>query len=57
MWKFADEINENLGNGPKMYPGVIGGHCVIPNLNLDDYEDVQIIKKTNEMYENFTNGK
>lgn len=57
MWKFADEIHENLGNRPKMYPGVIGGHCVIPNLNLVHYEDVQIIKKINEMYEKFTNSK
>ena len=34
MWKFADEIHENLGNRPKMFPGIIGGHCVIPNLDL-----------------------
>ena len=47
MWKFADEIHENLGNRPKMYPGVIGGHCVIPNLNLIDYEDLDMIKKIN----------
>ena len=50
MWKFADEIHENLGNRPKMYPGIIGGHCVIPNLNLIEYENVEIIKKINEMY-------
>ena len=53
MWKFADEIHENLGNRPKMYPGIIGGHCVIPNLNLIDYENLDVIKKINEMYENF----
>ena len=53
MWKFADEIHENLGNRPKMYPGIIGGHCVIPNLNLIDYEDLDMIKKINEMYEKF----
>ncbi|MCV0431802.1 GDP-mannose dehydrogenase [Nitrosopumilus sp.] len=53
MWKFADEIHENLGNRPKMYPGVIGGHCVIPNLNLIEYENLDIIKKINEMYEKF----
>jgi len=53
MWKFADEIHENLGNRPKMYPGVIGGHCVIPNLNLIDYEDLDMIKKINEIYEKF----
>lgn len=53
MWKFADEIHENLGNRPKMYPGIIGGHCVIPNLNLIEYENLEIIKKINETYEKF----
>ncbi|MBT3956475.1 MAG: GDP-mannose dehydrogenase, partial [Nitrosopumilus sp.] len=51
MWKFADEIHENLGNRPKMFPGIIGGHCVIPNLNLVKYENLDVIKKINEMYE------
>ena len=53
MWKFADEIHENLGNRPKMFPGIIGGHCVIPNLDLVEYENLDIIKKINEMYEKF----
>jgi 3-hydroxyisobutyrate dehydrogenase-like beta-hydroxyacid dehydrogenase len=53
MWKFADEIHENLGNRPKMYPGIIGGHCVIPNLSLVEYENIDIIKKINELYEKF----
>lgn len=53
MWKFADEIHENLGNRPKMYPGIIGGHCVIPNLNLVDYENIDMIKKINEVYKKF----
>ena len=53
MWKFADEIQENLGNRPKMFPGIIGGHCVIPNLDLIEYENLDIIKKINEMYEKF----
>ena len=53
MWKFADEIHENLGNRPKMYPGIIGGHCVIPNLNLVEYENLDMIKKINELYEKF----
>ena len=53
MWKFADEIQENLGNRPKMFPGIIGGHCVIPNLNLIENENLDIIKKINEMYEKF----
>ena len=53
MWKFADEIHENLGNRPKMFPGIIGGHCVIPNLDLIEYENLDIVKKINEMYEKF----
>jgi len=53
MWKFADEIHENLGNRPKMFPGIIGGHCVIPNLDLVKYENLDIIKKINEIYEKF----
>jgi len=53
MWKFANEIHENLGNRPKMYPGIIGGHCVIPNLSLVKYDDLDIIKKINELYEKF----
>jgi hypothetical protein len=36
-----------------MYPGIIGGHCVLPNLNLIEYEDLDIIKKINESYEKF----
>ena len=54
MWKFADEIHEFLGNRPKMYPGIIGGHCVIPNLKLIDYEQLDIVKKVNELFEEFT---
>ena len=55
MWKFADEIHENLGNRPKMFPGIIGGHCVIPNLNLVEYENLDVIITINEMYEKFKN--
>ncbi len=51
MWKFADEIHENLGNRPKMYPGIIGGHCIIPNLSLIENENLDIIKKINKLYE------
>ena len=57
MWKFADEIHENLGNRPKMYPGIIGGHCVIPNLSLAKYDNLDIIKKINEMYKSFSDVK
>ena len=53
MWKFADEIHENLGNRPKMYPGIIGGHCVIPNLSLIENENLDMIKKINKLYEKF----
>ena len=39
LWEFADEINKYLGNRPKMFAGVIGGHCVLPNLELlESYE-------------------
>lgn len=36
VWKFADEIHGFLGNRPKVYvdPKGIGGHCVLPNLDL-----------------------
>lgn len=51
MWGFADEIQEFVGNRPKMYPGVIGGHCVIPNLGLVEYEDLDAIRRINEEYE------
>ena len=57
MWKFADEIHENLGNRPKMYPGIIGGHCVIPNLNLIDYAEIDEIRKINELYKKFKEEK
>ena len=53
MWKFADEIHENLGNRPKMYPGIIGGHCIIPNLSLIENKNLDMIKKINELYEKF----
>ncbi len=53
IWKFADEIHENLGNRPKMYPDIIGGHCVIPNLSLIENENLDMIKKINELYEKF----
>ena len=53
MWSFADEIHENLGNRPKMYPGVIGGHCVIPNLELIEYDKLDMIREINEKFEKF----
>ena len=51
MWLFADEIHKYLGNRPKMFPGIIGGHCVIPNLELVHDQTLDLIKKFNNMYE------
>ena len=50
MWSFADEIHKLLGNRPKMFPGFIGGHCVIPNLKLIDLEQLWQIDKINNYY-------
>ena len=50
MWSFSDEIHENLGNRPKLYPGFIGGHCVIPNLELIKEESLYEIDKINNKY-------
>ncbi|MEM4245594.1 MAG: hypothetical protein QXR60_05330 [Candidatus Nanoarchaeia archaeon] len=50
MWSFADEIHKFLGNRPKMYPGIIGGHCVIPNLDLINNETLNFIKTFNNKY-------
>jgi len=50
MWNFSDEIHKFLGNRPKMYPGYIGGHCIIPNLNLINDEMLNLINKMNNSY-------
>ena len=50
MWSFSDEIHKFLGNRPKMYPGYIGGHCVIPNLDLVHSDTLNLIKKVNNKY-------
>ena len=50
MWLFSDEIHKFLGNRPKMHPGYIGGHCVIPNLNLINNETLDLISKMNNKY-------
>ena len=47
MWGFSDEIHKFLGNRPKMYPGFIGGHCIIPNLDLMHNQTLDLIKKIN----------
>jgi UDP-N-acetyl-D-mannosaminuronate dehydrogenase len=56
MWLFSDEIHKYLGNRPKMYPGKIGGHCVIPNLDLIKEKDLDQIKKINDIYLKITSG-
>ncbi len=50
MWSFSDEIHKFLGNRPKMFPGFIGGHCVIPNLDLIQENSLFQIDKINNMY-------
>jgi len=50
MWSFSDEIHKFLGNRPKMYPGFIGGHCVIPNLDLIHNQTLDLIKQMNNNY-------
>ena len=50
MWSFADEIHKYLGNRPKMFPGFIGGHCVIPNLDLMNDETLDLIREINSDY-------
>lgn len=50
MWSFSDEIHKFLGNRPKMYPGFIGGHCVIPNLDLINTDVLNLIKEINLDY-------
>ena len=50
MWKFSDEIHNLLGNRPKMFPGFIGGHCVIPNLSLINEDSLWEIEKINNIY-------
>ena len=58
MWTFSDEIHEILGNRPKMFPGYIGGHCVIPNLDLINNQTLNLIKKMNDSYlKKITNAK
>ena len=51
MWSFSDEIHRFLGNRPKMFPSFIGGHCVIPNIDLLHNQTLTLIKKLNNSYE------
>ena len=50
MWSFSDEIHKFLKNRPKMFPGFIGGHCVIPNIELIDNELLNQIDKINKNF-------
>jgi len=52
MWTFSQEIHKFLGNRPKMFPGFIGGHCVIPNLDLIHHQTLNLIKEINNTYLN-----
>ena len=64
MWLFADEIQKFLGNRPKMFPGFIGGHCVIPNLDLihekklDQINDIYLkkVKNAKSISKKYTKG-
>jgi len=60
MWQFAEECHAKIGNRPKMYPGVIGGHCVIPNLFLldnDVYDEFKYVNDYNEFYKKWLEDK
>jgi len=50
MWTFSDEIQKFVGNRPKMFPGFIGGHCVIPNLDLMNESSLNTINEINQDY-------
>ena len=51
LWRFAEEIHELLGNRPEMFSGAgIGGHCVLPNLELLDDNLLRIIKDHDRVF-------
>lgn len=50
MWEYAAPLQKFLGNRPKMFPGYIGGHCVIPNLDLVGSKEIRQIKAINDEY-------
>ena len=53
MWTFSDEIQKFLGNRPKLFPGFIGGHCVIPNLELMNEKSLNQINGINNIFKKF----
>ena len=50
IYALSYEIHKVLGNRPKMFPGFIGGHCVIPNLDLIQNQTLDLIKSINQKY-------
>ena len=48
---FLTKFKNFLGNRPKMFAGIIGGHCVIPNLDLIHNQNLNLIKELNNLYE------
>ena len=57
MWSFTDEIQKFLKNRPKMFPGFIGGHCVIPNLDLVNDKSLNQISLINNLFKKFLDSK
>jgi hypothetical protein len=60
MWQFSEEGHAKIGNRPKMFPGFIGGHCVIPNLDLLDeevYDEFKYIDEHNKFYKSYLEDK
>ena len=47
---FPTKSTNFLKNRPKMFPGFIGGHCVIPNLDLIDDSNFNQISKINNFF-------
>lgn len=52
VWEFAEEIHDKRGNRPTMYNNhkKIGGHCIMPNLDLIDSTQFLHIKNFIETY-------
>ena len=53
MWSFSDEIHRVLNNRPKLFPGFIGGHCIIPNLELLNEKSLNQINQLNNIFRKF----
>lgn len=56
LWSFSEEIHTKLSNRPKMFPGIIGGHCVIPNALLFEDPRISAIIKQNGSYRTWLEG-